>query len=74
MKNHKKKYLLIYISLTLLIISCNTEKDQVDSFPILLPSNTLNYIGTPTSPKYRNSLMFSDQGAWFAYGFSVKKI
>jgi len=69
MKNHKNKYLLIYISLTLLIISCNTEQYQVDSFPILLPSNTLNYTGTPTSPEDRNSLMFSDQGAWFAYGF-----
>jgi putative isomerase len=72
-KNHKKKYLIACISLALLIISCNTEQHQVDTLPNLLPSNTLDYSGNPSAPKDRNSLMFSDRGAWFAYGFSRQK-
>lgn len=31
------------------------------------PKNLLNYIGTPTSNFDKDLLMFSDQGAWFAY-------
>ena len=41
----------------------------------LLENNkdVLNYSGTPVSAKYHKSLMFSDKGAWFAYGFLDKK-
>ena len=42
------------------------------SNPIYKPSNTLDYSGTPSSPEDRNSLAFSDKGAWFAYGLSAK--
>ncbi|UNY99807.1 trehalase [Zhouia spongiae] len=31
-------------------------------------ANVLNYKGVPVNKKDRNALMFSDQGAWFAYG------
>jgi len=34
----------------------------------ILP-NVLNYRGTPSSLNDRSSLSFSDQGAWFSYGF-----
>ena len=56
-----------------MIISCNTEQNQEDTIPVFLPSNTLDYSGNPSTPSDRNSLMFSDQGAWFAYGFSRQK-
>ena len=69
MKNSKKISFLIYLSLVIFIISCNSEKYQVDAFPNSLPSNTLNYTGSPISVEDKSSLMFSDQGAWFAYGF-----
>lgn len=35
-----------------------------------MPVNLLDYSGNPDAPEYRSSLAFSDQGAWFAYGFS----
>ena len=72
-KNHKKNYLLYYISLTLFIISCNIEPEQEETSLIHQSSNALNYSGTPSSPTDRSSLAFSDQGAWFAYGFLAKE-
>ena len=69
MKNRKNISFLIFIALTIFIISCNPENHHVKLVPNSLPSNALNYIGSPTSPEDRSSLMFSDQGAWFAYGF-----
>lgn len=63
-----QKYHFLFLSV-LLIASCNTE--YVDEKPQLtsLPPNILNYVGTPSAPMDRSSLMFSDQGAWFAFGF-----
>lgn len=34
-----------------------------------IPSNILDYKGTPINADDRSSLVFSDQGAWFGYGF-----
>lgn len=34
--------------------------------------NILDFRGNPTTPESRNMLMYSDQGAWFAYGFPSK--
>jgi len=73
MKNRKKNVLIVYITATLLVISCNTKRYQEESSPIFFSSNMLNYIGTPSSPSDRSSLAFSDQGAWFAYGFSSEE-
>jgi len=66
----KKKNLIIYLSLTLFLFYCRPAEYQEYSFSTSLPSNNLDYSGTPSSPKDRSSLAFSDQGAWFAYGFS----
>lgn len=46
--------------------SVNTANNQNDNH-----TNLLDYSGTPTTPRDRNQLMFSDQGAWFAYSFPV---
>ena len=69
MTNKGEKHFIIYLSLSLSLLSCSTKQYQKDSIPIFLPSNILDYNGTPSSPKDRLSLAFSDQGAWFAYGF-----
>lgn len=66
----KNIHLFIYVSLAVFFFSCRNIQNQEDSLSILLPSNILDYNGTPSSPGDRSSLSFSDQGAWFAYGFS----
>ncbi|MBT6440050.1 MAG: trehalase, partial [Flavobacteriales bacterium] len=73
MKTKEKKYFIIYLSLSLSFFSCNTKQYQKDSFPIFLPSNILDFNGTPSSLNDRSSLAFSDRGAWFAYGFSSEE-
>ena len=69
-KNVKNKNLFLYLCLAVLFFSCRNFQNQEDSFSIFLPSNILDYRGTPSSPGDRSSLAFSDQGAWFAYGFT----
>ncbi len=52
--------------------SC-TQKDSVDSsHTTYYPSNTIDYRGTPDSSRHRSSFVFSDIGAWFAYGFPTE--
>jgi putative isomerase len=72
-KIQRNKNVIIYLSLTLFLFYCSTSEYQEDSFSTSLPSNILDYTGTPSSPKDRSSLAFSDQGAWFAFGFSNKE-
>ena len=61
--------LLCTISLFLgLLISCEnapTKKFHKKNYS----NNILNYKGTPYFSKDKRMLMFSDQGAWFAYSF-----
>ena len=64
------KYFIIYISLSLSLLSCHTTQHQEEPFAFFIPENVLDYHGTPSSPKERLSLSFSDQGAWFSYGFT----
>ena len=55
--------------LIILALSCNSDGQNVADMPsLILPSNMLDFHGTPLSGDDRNSLVFSDQGAWFAYG------
>lgn len=57
----------------------NTIRKYLFWIIVLLPAmifgqiNLLDYTGTPDSPADRSSLAFSDQGAWFAYGFPDEK-
>jgi len=67
------KYLILSFCITLLLIACNTERQEADSLQTILPENLLNFKGTPSLPTDRSSLAFSDQGAWFAYGFSSEE-
>jgi len=58
--------LLVFLCFIFIILSCENNKNNISTYNC---SNALNYIGTPTSSKDRNSLAFSDLGSWFAYGF-----
>jgi putative isomerase len=53
--------------------SCNTSKNpiKIDQEFVLLnnSNNILNYTISPKNAFDKNGLMFSDQGAWFAYSF-----
>ncbi|WOD44156.1 MGH1-like glycoside hydrolase domain-containing protein [Hwangdonia lutea] len=64
-----------YISVLLLLLNfgCNNAKKQKktnisDSF-LNFSKNILDYRITPKDSVDKSGLMFSDQGAWFAYGF-----
>ena len=50
-------------------VGCREKQGADVPDPVYYPANTLNYIGTPTSAKDRSTLAFSDEGAWFAFGF-----
>ena len=63
---------LLILLLSVLVLSC-TNKDYFDPLDTSLPANILNYSGTPALPESRASLVFSDQGAWFGYGFPAEK-
>lgn len=60
------------VILLLISFGCNTQKQSTssaDSFTFLdYSKNSLDYQITPKDAADRSGLMFSDQGAWFAYG------
>jgi len=68
MKN--KSFILISLSI-LTITSCDLDKNTCEITNSLV-SNSLNYQAAPDSAYHRNSLVFSDQGAWFAYSLAAK--
>jgi len=70
MKHFKRIYLFVNIIIVLLMMSCHIEEKPTAPNSIYYPENVLNYTGTPSAPNDRSSLAFSDQGAWFAYGFT----
>ena len=63
------KNLFVLILASVIVFSCSKKQDTIE-ITTSQPHNVLNYVGSPDSASYRSSLAFSDQGAWFAYGFS----
>ncbi|MFY0630612.1 MAG: trehalase [Flavobacteriaceae bacterium] len=53
----------------LIFVSCSSKKEETTDYNTF-SKNVLNYRITPEEKFDKNGLMFSDQGAWFAYGFS----
>lgn len=51
------------------LLSCNCQKRQSLQIITNQIPNILDYNANPQNPYDRNYLAFSDQGAWFAYGF-----
>ncbi|MCB9081837.1 MAG: trehalase [Lewinellaceae bacterium] len=64
---HFAKVLLF--GLNLLLSSCHPKIPSAKLMVATEPANMLDYVGTPNTARDRNALAFSDQGAWFAYGF-----
>ncbi len=67
--------LALALSFTLTCMTSCTSEDQTPTEAPTqeLISNTLDYTANPASPFDRTALAFSDQGAWFAYGFPTEK-
>lgn len=65
-------FINLWVFSLLLLIGCSVNCNPEISKPYSPPPNVLDYSGSPDYPAYRNSLAFSDQGAWFAYGFPNK--
>jgi putative isomerase len=64
------KSIITFLSIIILVLACKTEpKKQVSLNNFSQISNVLNFNGTPKSAFDKKMLMFSDQGAWFAYSF-----
>lgn len=59
---------LIYLLTVIVLFSCNTKEVQEDY--LQYSENILDYQITPTKKFDKTGLMFSDQGAWFAFSFS----
>jgi putative isomerase len=56
---------IIYLFAISILLSCSNKKEQ-QSY-LKFSEDVLNYQITPTKKFDKNGLMFSDQGAWFAY-------
>ncbi|MFT5182971.1 MAG: putative isomerase [Flavobacteriales bacterium] len=65
--------LVFLCSILLGLVACEQEPITELNKPAELQANILDYTANPTASEDRNPLAFSDQGAWFAYGFSTKK-
>ncbi|MDY8134836.1 MGH1-like glycoside hydrolase domain-containing protein [Aquimarina sp. 2201CG5-10] len=66
---------ILYIVLIILFSGCQkkeeNKKEEIQGLQYLKFShNTLDYIGTPKNTRDKDMLMYSDQGAWFAYSLS----
>ncbi|MFK2818661.1 trehalase family glycosidase [Flavobacteriaceae sp. LMIT009] len=67
-----KLFTLIYLTL---LVSCTTdEKRTAENNYLKFSENILDYKITPKNKYDRDGLMFSDQGAWFAYSFPKDSI
>ena len=58
---------IIYIFTLTILFSCASKKEEIDY--LKFSENVLNYQVTPKKKFDKSGLMFSDQGAWFAYSF-----
>ncbi|SFS49069.1 MGH1-like glycoside hydrolase domain-containing protein [Lutibacter maritimus] len=64
------KSILSFLSIVLVFTSCKTEIEKSGLINNTTQiSNVLNFNGTPKTAFDKKMLMFSDQGAWFAYSF-----
>ena len=66
-----KNTVLICLVFSVLLTNCGHDNHYTLRLDINLPENVLDYNGTPTSAQDRQSLVFSDQGAWFGYGLTT---
>lgn len=70
--NYKMNKIIFSILIITLTLSCvtKTETEKAQEFKYVQKhNNLLNYTITPKHKFDKDGLMFSDQGAWFAYSF-----
>lgn len=60
---------IVLVSLLAGLISCHQTPEKST---IYYPDHVLDYTANPVSATDRSALAFSDQGAWFAYGFPTE--
>lgn len=63
--NNNKSIFILFIFVALSISCVNTPSKELDNKNY--SHNILDYTGTPKNAYDKNMLMFSDQGAWYAY-------
>ncbi|WP_136464973.1 MGH1-like glycoside hydrolase domain-containing protein [Flagellimonas onchidii] len=64
------KYYFPCFVMILFLFNCGqpkVERESRHTRHVGSAKNVLDYVGTPTKPRDRDMLMFSDQGAWFGY-------
>nr|WP_299387868.1 trehalase family glycosidase [Allomuricauda sp.] len=69
------KYFLSLLAVVTILLGCNDKKSTkgIKQDGLLhFSKNILDYTGTPKNVRDRSMLMYSDQGAWFAYGLPPK--
>lgn len=69
MKNHDIMKIILCVLLAFSMLSCKKVQSNIEETFLEQPVNMLNYVGTPSFAKDKSLLMYSDEGAWFAYGF-----
>lgn len=63
-------FMKILVLILILFVSGCCDRNATDRIIASTQiANVLDFSGTPQSPQDRGALAFSDQGAWFAYGF-----
>lgn len=62
----KSNHIFALLAILLFLGACRTKEVKRQ---VYYPENVLDYSANPLDAKDRNHLAFSDQGAWFAYGF-----
>ncbi|MEE9407167.1 MAG: trehalase family glycosidase [Polaribacter sp.] len=62
---------ILFLILMIVLVGCNTNKNNYATSLNYLKfsKNVLNYQTSPTKKNDKSGLMFSDQGAWFAFSF-----
>jgi len=69
------KQISTYALLVIFLIGCKEEqKEVIKTTHLEFSKNSLDYRITPKDSLDKSGLMFSDQGAWFAYGLTDTEI
>lgn len=63
---------LLFLLISVLLFNCNSNNKKVHLDYLKYSENILDYHVTPKNKFDKSGLMFSDQGAWFAYSFPEK--
>ncbi|WP_298900614.1 trehalase family glycosidase [uncultured Psychroserpens sp.] len=69
----KQRTLVLSLVSCVSILSCTQKKESIKKDPLEFSHNILDYHISPKDSLDKSGLMFSDQGAWFAYSLPKKE-